>query len=223
MLHALWRSKVVQFDATVTKEHEKAFWFDHAQLTIPRNALVITHNTSVQIAFEGDKRVSVPVENMLTITPYNELHDWVNISWTGLSSNGGGNGKIASTILGNTLFRGKTVIFDRGKEEDKSNIRGRIGFADASACCRASSGKEIDILLSVDSISKGANQSQGGDTNSIQTLLLILIVFSGIGFISTLAVFIINYRHGRAKKLVQEEGVEKLKAPGIGLNLQKLI
>ncbi|CAO3654106.1 unnamed protein product [Mucor hiemalis] len=199
LLNALWHSKLVQFDSAVSLEHEKSFWFDHAQLTIPRSSLTISHNVSIEIAFEGDKRVSIPTENILNIKPFDGMQDWVNVSWTGFSNGGGG--KMASTILGNTLLRGKTVIFDRGREEDPNSFRKRIGFADAAACCRASTGNDVDILLSVDSISKGATHLQDHRANTVQILLIILIVLSGVGFFSTLAVFIINYRHEKSKKL----------------------
>jgi hypothetical protein len=204
---------LVQFDSAVSNEHEKSFWFDHAQLTIPRSSVTISHNASVQIAFEGDRRVSIPIENILNIKPFDELQDWVNISWTGFSNSGGG--KMASTILGNTLLRGKTVIFDRGKEEDASNKRGRIGFADASACCRASSGKDVDILLSVDSVSKSATLSQDHSANTVQILLILLIVLSGIGFFSTLAVFIMNYRHEKSKRAKEQENIDN----GVGISI----
>lgn len=207
LLNALWHSKLVQFDSAVSIEHEKSFWFDHAQLTIPRSSLIIAHNVSVEIAFEGDKRVSIPTENILNIKPFDGMQDWVNVSWTGFSNGGGG--KMASTILGNTLLRGKTVIFDRGREEDPNTFRKRIGFADASACCRASTGNDVDILLSVDSISKGATQLQDHRANTVQILLIILIALSGVGFFSTLAVFIINYRHGKTKKtLLQNQNAQ---------------
>jgi hypothetical protein len=195
---------LVQFDTnTVSKEHEKSFWFDHAQLTIPRNALAISYNVTLQIGFEGDKSVSIPIENILNIKPaFEDMQGWVNVSWTGLSNSGGG--KTASTILGNTLLRGKTVIFDRGKEEDTTS-KSRIGFADASACCRSSSAKDVDILLSVDSVSKAAIQVQDHGGNAVQIFLILLIVLSVIGFFSTLAVFIINHYHEKSKKLKQQD------------------
>lgn len=171
---------MIQFDPVVSKEHEKSFWFDHARLTIPRNAITISHNVSLQIAFQGDQRVSIPIENILNIMPFGE--DWVNISWTGFSNS---DGKMASTILGNTLLRGKTVIFDRG---DKS----RIGFADASACCSPSSGQDVNILLSVESQSKSITLVQDHNENTVQIILITLVALSGIVFLSTLALVIMN-------------------------------
>jgi hypothetical protein len=196
-LNALWHSKLVQFDASVSKEHEKSFWLDHAQLSVPRNALIIANNVSLSIAFEGDKQVSIPIENILNIKPFVEMPDWVNISWTGFSSTGG---HMASTILGSALLRGKTVIFDRGKQEDKKAIS-RIGFADAAACCIDYSANDVDILLSVDSVTKEATLVQNHSANTIQILLILLIALSGVGFFSTLAVFIINYRQEKSKRV----------------------
>ncbi|EPB88455.1 hypothetical protein HMPREF1544_04690 [Mucor circinelloides 1006PhL] len=201
LLHALWHSKLVQFDDSVSKEHEKSFWFDHAQLSLPKNALTISHNASIAIAFEGNKVVSLPIENILNIREFGEqMPDWVNVSWTGFA-NSGGNGNMASTILGNTLFRGKTVIFDRGREEDSAHKRtSRIGFADASACCRASSGKDVDILLSADSVTKISTIHQDHGANTVQICLILLIALSGIGFFSTMAVFMVNNYQEKKKK-----------------------
>jgi hypothetical protein len=199
LLNALWHAKLVQFDASVSKEHEKAFWLDHAQLSVPRNALTIAHNASLVIAFEGNKQVSIPIENILNIKPF--IQDWVNISWTGLSNSGG---HMASTILGNTLLRGKTVIFDRGKEEDKDAVS-RIGFADAVACCKDYTAQDVDILLSVDSVTREATPVENHGANTIQILLIFLIALSGVGFFSTLAVFIINYRQEKRKMLNDQD------------------
>lgn len=138
------------------------------------------HNVSLQIAFEGDHRVSIPIENILNIKPHGQ--DWVNVSWTGFSNS---DGKMASTILGNTLLRGKTVIFDRGGNS-------RIGFADASACCDPSSGQDVNILLSVDSSSNSVPSTQDFHENIVQFVLLMLIGVSGLVFISTLVLVICN-------------------------------
>ncbi|CEP08119.1 hypothetical protein [Parasitella parasitica] len=211
LLYALWHSKLVQFDESVSKEHERSFWLDHAQLSLPKNALTISHNVSVAIAFEGNQVVSLPVENILNIRDFGEqMPDWVNVSWTGFSNSGGG---MASTILGNTLFRGKTVIFDRGREEDAAHKKtSRIGFADASACCRVSSAKDVDILLSVDSVTKVSTMiHQDHAANTVQIGLILLIALSGIGFFSTMAVFLVNsYRERKKKKaaaVVEAEAV----------------
>ncbi|KAI7897220.1 aspartic peptidase domain-containing protein [Mucor mucedo] len=191
LLNALWHSKLVQFDPVVSKEHEKSFWFDHARLTIPRNAITIAHNVSLQIEFEDNNRVSIPIENILNIKPFGQ--DWVNISWTGFSNS---DGKMASTILGNTLLRGKTVIFDRG---DKS----RVGFADAFACCDPSSGQDVNVLLSVDNSSSSIQLIQDRHENTIQIFLLALVGVSTLVFISTLALVISNrYRKTVTEKIV---------------------
>lgn len=191
----------MQFDDSVSKEHEKSFWFDHAQLSLPKNALTISHNVSIAIAFEGNQVVSLPIENILNIRDFGEqMPDWVNVSWTGFS-NSGGSGNMASTILGNTLFRGKTVIFDRGREEDAAHKKmSRIGFADASACCRASSAKDVDILLSVDSVTKVSTVHQNHGANTVQICLILLIALSGIGFFSTMAVFLVSNYQEKKKK-----------------------
>lgn len=201
LLNALWRSRLVQFDDSVSKKHERSFWFDHAQLSLPKNALTISHNVSIAIEFEGNQVVSVPIENILNIRDFGEqMPDWVNVSWTGFS-NSGDSDDTASTILGNTLFRGKTVIFDRGREEDASHKKmSRIGFADASACCRASNAKDIDILLSVDSVTKVSTIHQNHAANTVQICLILLIALSGIGFFSTMAIFLINNYQDKKKK-----------------------
>lgn len=177
----------------VTKEHEKAFWIDHLQLTIPKKSLTISNNVSIAIAFEGNKQVSIPIENILNIKPLNQ--DWMNISWTGFSSAGGD--MMASTVLGNSFLLGKTVIFDRGLEE--LNSHSRVGFADAAACCKSYSTHDVDILLSVDSISTGVVKDQ--NTKTAEIVFFLLVVLSGIGFLLTFILYIVNfYREKRRKK-----------------------
>ncbi|KAG2236816.1 hypothetical protein INT48_007000 [Thamnidium elegans] len=171
LLNALWQAKLVQFDASVSNEHEKSFWFDHAELTIPRSSVSISSNVSLQIAFEGNKKVSIPIENILNIKPFEEMKGWVNISWTGLSSSDSKN--MASTILGNTLLRGKTVIFDRGQKDIEGS---RIGFTDAAGCCKSSSGHDVNILLSVDNVSKAATVVRDHTTSSIHAFLALMIM-----------------------------------------------
>ncbi|KAI9262850.1 aspartic peptidase domain-containing protein [Helicostylum pulchrum] len=169
LLNALWHSKLVQFDASVSNEHEKSFWFDHAELTIPRSSVTISSDVSLQIAFEGNKKVSIPIENILNIKPFEEMKGWVKISWTGLSSSEGKN--MASTILGNTLLRGKTVIFDRGQKDAYAS---RIGFTGAAGCCRSSSGHDVNILLSVDNVSKAATLVRGRLTSTMHAFILLM-------------------------------------------------
>ncbi|KAI9278701.1 aspartic peptidase domain-containing protein [Phascolomyces articulosus] len=146
-LRALWKSNVILFDrAFISPEYERAFWLDHAQLTLPTRAVKIDTRTTVSVSL-GGQLIYIPLENLVKVHPILENEGqtsspaWINISWTGLSHGGGTH--MAGTILGNTLMRGKTTIWDRGA--------GRLGFADAdpNICCQSSSAKDVDTLLSL--------------------------------------------------------------------------
>ncbi|KAI9361370.1 aspartic peptidase domain-containing protein [Pilaira anomala] len=179
LLNALWKAKLVQFDASVSEDHERSFWFDHAQLTLPRSSITIAHNLSLKIAFDEPtgqhKQVSIPIENILNIKPFEAMKGWVNISWTGFSPN---DHPMASTILGNTLLRGKTVIFDRDS---------RIGFTDApsSSCCQPSSGHDVNILLSLDDRQTQTSQKSLALSNILLSTTIIPHLLLAL-FISTL-------------------------------------
>lgn len=133
--------------------------------------MTISSNVSLKIGFEGNKRASVPIENILNIKPFEEMKGWVNISWTGLSTNDGKH--MASTILGNTLLRGKTVIFDRGQQD---TYESRIGFTDAAGCCASSSGHGVSILLSVDNVSQAATVVRDYAANTVQAFFVLTIM-----------------------------------------------
>ncbi|KAF7728542.1 Beta-site APP-cleaving enzyme [Apophysomyces ossiformis] len=136
LLRALWESQIVQFDRrSVSEKYERAFWLDHAMLSVPMDHVTIVANTTVAVSLSG-RNIKIPVENLLTIRPGKD--NFVNISWTGLTKSGHGSKQLASTILGNSLLRGKTVIFDRDTH--------RIGFADAAFCCNESSAQDVNVF-----------------------------------------------------------------------------
>ena len=114
---------------------------DNAQLTVPSRAVRLNTSTTVSVSI-GGKMVPIPLENLIKVHRVLEetRSSWINISWTGLSD--GGNTHTAGTVLGNTLMRGKTTIWDRGGR--------RLGFADVdpAVCCQPSSAKDVDMLLS---------------------------------------------------------------------------
>ncbi|ORY96162.1 aspartic peptidase domain-containing protein [Syncephalastrum racemosum] len=142
LLHALWQSRLVVFDDKVPPEHERAFWLDHARLTLPAHAVRLNRSATFGVTLAdstGDTVVPIAVENLLHIAPVGR--HWVNISWTGLSHGGGT--RVAGTILGNTLLRGRATVWDRGQN--------RLGFSDLrydDLCCQASSADAVDTLIS---------------------------------------------------------------------------
>ncbi|KAI9499175.1 aspartic peptidase domain-containing protein [Zychaea mexicana] len=144
LLMALWKSNVIQFDRRyISPEYERAFWLEHAQLTLPSRAVKLDNRSNVSVSLSG-QAIPIPLENLVKIHPVLEetSMSWINISWTGLSHGGGT--RMAGTILGNTLMRGKTTIWDRGGR--------RLGFAEADpmACCQPSAANAVDKLLSID-------------------------------------------------------------------------
>ncbi|KAI8144699.1 aspartic peptidase domain-containing protein [Fennellomyces sp. T-0311] len=177
-LLALWKSKLIRFDRSyISPEYERAFWLDHAQLTIPSRAVVLDTSTNVSVSLSGQE-IPIPLENLVKIHPLDNHHHqstWINISWAGLSHGGGT--RITGTILGNTLMRGKTTIWDRGA--------GRLGFAevDPSVCCQASSASDVDTLLSPAALEPtGFNDNEiGAGTWFVHGLSLTFIVLACIG------------------------------------------
>ncbi|KAG2224975.1 hypothetical protein INT45_000096 [Circinella minor] len=141
-LNALWKSNVITFDQSfISPEYERAFWMDNAQLTVPSSSVKLNTSTTVSVSL-GGQMISIPLENLIKVNRVMEetRSSWINISWTGLSD--GGNTNMAGTVLGNTLMRGKTTVWDRGGR--------RLGFADVDplTCCQTSSGNDVDRLLS---------------------------------------------------------------------------
>lgn len=138
LLEALWRAKVIRFGNAVSPEHERSFWMDHYQLTIPGNIAILDTNTTVAVSISG-KSIAIPLENLLRVIPVG--NGWVNISWTGLSASKGT--QVAATVLGNTFLRGKTTLWDRAQ--------GRIGFADidSNMCCMDATEKNVTNYFAV--------------------------------------------------------------------------
>jgi hypothetical protein len=200
LLTALWQSKLIQFDAFISEEHEKAFWFQHAILTIPQSALTIANNVTLAIALEQSKQVTIPIANILSIKPSNKTADeWVDVNWVGFSSTP--KGSIASTVLGSSFLRGKTIIFDRGQED--KDIPGRIGFADAAGCCGEFSALDVDILLSVDHVSRLAAKHSYKD--GVRVGLFVLAVITALGLASVVLVLLLNFASAKWVKLRQSK------------------
>ncbi|KAG0164185.1 hypothetical protein DFQ30_010386 [Apophysomyces sp. BC1015] len=178
LLHALWKSKMIQFDRrSVSEEYERSFWLDHAMLTLPMDHVTIVTNASVAVSLSGHQ-VQIPFENLLVVRP--AQNSFVNISWTGLTKSGHGSGHLASTILGNSLLRGKTVVFDRDGYQ--------VGFAEAALCCEGSSAQDVDVFPSTSDVDLDSRE---------QTMTIVVVATFG----ATLALIIAAKLFEYAKKL----------------------
>ena len=139
---------------------------DNAQLTVPTRAVRLDTSTTVSVSI-GGKMISIPLENLIKVHRVLEetRSSWINISWTGLSDSG--NTHMSGTVLGNTLMRGKTTVWDRGG--------GRLGFADVDpiVCCQRSSAKDVDMILSTSPImDKSMRYKTIGGLSSTDIMLL---------------------------------------------------
>lgn len=199
LLEAMWRAQVIRFGDAVSPEHERSFWMDHYQLTIPGNLATLNTSTTVAVSISG-KPINIPLENLIRVIPVG--NGWVNISWTGLSASRGSTHVPAATVLGNTLLRGKATLWDRAEN--------RIGFADVDPklCCMDATEENVTNYFAITHdeapIFDGSPTLSLEAHNALATIAFTLLIFASIctclifGYV--LAVFITHKRNTAAGK-----------------------
>ncbi|CAO3564370.1 unnamed protein product [Mortierella alpina] len=164
LIQSLARSDVVRWSSVIPDEDINNFWFRNAVLRLPRSAFQIsTAARSVEVVLSG---VAIPIytSSFLRIKPVSTSQapaGYVDFWWHGFASStppdaveaeeaSGGAVMPGSvgTILGETLFAGKVVYFERG--QDGANPEdpdfGRIGFGRGKNCFAPADHASVDVL-----------------------------------------------------------------------------
>ncbi|KAF9978503.1 hypothetical protein BGZ73_002168 [Actinomortierella ambigua] len=172
LLRSLASSDVVVWSNVISLEDIRHFWFDNAVLRLPRSAFeVSTKAHAVEVVLSG---VPIPIytSSFLRIKPVpvdEAPPGYVDFWWHGFASStppeaiemesatGGAvlPGSVG-TILGETLFAGKVVYFERGDEDaapGDANF-GRIGFAKGQNCFAPADHASIDVLANQGQLAK---------------------------------------------------------------------
>ncbi|KAF9953951.1 Beta-secretase 2 [Mortierella alpina] len=166
LIQSLARSDVVRWSRVIPDEDINNFWFRNAVLRLPRSAFQIsTAARSVEVVLSG---VAIPIytSSFLRIKPVSISQapaGYVDFWWHGFASStppdaveaeeaSGGAVMPGSvgTILGETLFAGKVVYFERGQDgagpEDPDF--GRIGFGRGKNCFAPADHASVNVFAS---------------------------------------------------------------------------
>ncbi|KAI1315324.1 Beta-secretase 2 [Mortierella claussenii] len=190
LIRSLAQSSVVRWSNRISQEDINNFWFKNAVLRLPRSTFQVdTAARAVEAVISG---VGVPIytASFLKIrpAPQGQAHeDYVDFYWHGFSSStapdaiaqeeaSGGAVMPGSvgTILGETLFTGKVVYFERGNDNAQPGDAdyGRIGFARGKNCFAPADHASVDVLASEGrvAVAKGLGPAHevaaGSDINS---------------------------------------------------------
>ncbi|KAG5462427.1 MAG: hypothetical protein BJ554DRAFT_5225, partial [Olpidium bornovanus] len=130
LVSALYHSDLVKFSPRVPKQYVHDFWFKGNSLRLPSREYAVDPSAGLEVVVDG---VVIPIDvaNVVKVTPYGGSPGYVDIYWAGFSP-GGAQGSGVGTILGETLFVGKVVFFDRVPRPNAP--LGRIGFAEGKDC-----------------------------------------------------------------------------------------
>ncbi|KAG0356349.1 Beta-secretase 2 [Podila minutissima] len=166
LIQALAHSAVIRWSELIPQEDITNFWFKNAVLRLPRSSFQVeTGARAVEVVMSG---VAVPIytSSFLRIKPVPAgiaPPGYVDMWWHGFASStspdqidaehaSGGAVMPGSvgTILGETLFAGKVVYFERGNDQAEPGAPdfGRIGFARGKNCFGPSEHASIDVLAS---------------------------------------------------------------------------
>ncbi|KAF9167408.1 hypothetical protein DFQ26_004738 [Actinomortierella ambigua] len=164
LLRSLASSDVVVWSNRIPEEDIFHFWFDNAVLRLPRAAFeVSTKASAVEVVLSG---VPIPIytSSFLRIKsapPGEAPPGYVDFWWHGFASStppeaveveaAAGGAVIpgsVGTILGETLFAGKVVYFERGDDDASPGDAnfGRIGFGRGQNCFAPADHASIDVL-----------------------------------------------------------------------------
>ncbi|KAG0023021.1 Beta-secretase 2 [Podila clonocystis] len=166
LIQALANSSIILWSELIPQEDITNFWLKNAVLRLPRSSFQVeTGARAVEVVMSG---VAVPIytSSFLRIKPVPAgvaPAGYVDIWWHGFASStapdqieaehaSGGAVMPGSvgTILGETLFVGKVVYFERGNDlaEPGAPDFGRIGFARGKNCFGPSEHASINVLAS---------------------------------------------------------------------------
>ncbi|KAF9188186.1 Beta-site APP-cleaving enzyme [Haplosporangium sp. Z 11] len=164
LIRSLAQSEVVRWSSLIPEQDISNFWFRNAVLRLPRSSFqVSTAARAVEVLLSG---VSIPIytSSFLRIksVPAGQAPPgYVDFWWHGFASSTSpdaieaeqaSGGAVTSgsvgTILGETLFAGKVVFFDRGVDGTKPGDPdyGRIGFARGRNCFASADHTSVNIL-----------------------------------------------------------------------------
>ncbi|KAG0370981.1 Beta-site APP-cleaving enzyme [Gamsiella multidivaricata] len=185
LIQSLAQSQVVRFSKLIPEQDVDNFWFRNAVLRLPRSSFqVSTRARAVEVVISG---VSIPIytSSFLRIRPVpagQAPEGYVDFWWHGFGSStspdaieaeavSGGAvlpGSVG-TILGETLFSGKVVYFERGREDAEPGDAdfGRIGFGRGKNCFASGKHASVDILAS------------GGELAEVEGLSPVRVVATG--------------------------------------------
>ncbi|KAG9065832.1 Beta-secretase 2 [Linnemannia hyalina] len=167
LIDALAQSGVVQWSSLIPEQDVNNFWFRNAVLRLPRSSFrVATMARAVEVVMSG---VAVPIytSSFLRIKPVpsgQAPEGYVDFWWHGFASSTAPDAVEAErasggavmpgavgTILGETLFAGKVVYFERGNEnvhQPGEEDFGRIGFGRGKNCFAPADHRNVDVLAS---------------------------------------------------------------------------
>ncbi|KAH7048939.1 hypothetical protein BKA57DRAFT_39294 [Linnemannia elongata] len=167
LIDALAQSGVVQWSSLIPEQDVNNFWFRNAVLRLPRSSFrVATMARAVEVVMSG---VAVPIytSSFLRIKPVpsgQAPEGYVDFWWHGFASStapdaieaerasgGAVMPGAVGTILGETLFAGKVVYFERGNEnvDQPGEVDfGRIGFGRGKNCFAPADHRNVDVLAS---------------------------------------------------------------------------
>ncbi|KAF9156096.1 Beta-secretase 2 [Linnemannia schmuckeri] len=167
LIDALAQSGIVQWSTLIPEQDVNNFWFRNAVLRLPRSSFrVATMARAVEVVMSG---VAVPIytSSFMRIKPVpsgQAPEGYVDFWWHGFASStapdaieaerasgGAVMPGAVGTILGETLFAGKVVYFERGNEnvqQPGEEDFGRIGFGRGKNCFAPADHRNVDVLAS---------------------------------------------------------------------------
>ncbi|KAF9116266.1 Beta-secretase 2 [Mortierella sp. AM989] len=164
LIRSLAQSQVVKWSSLISEQDINNFWFRNAVLRLPRFAFeVSTAARAVEVVISG---VSIPIYTssflkIKTIPEGQAPEGYVDFWWHGFASSTSPNAIDAEaasggavmpgsvgTILGETLFTGKVVYFERGNDDAAPGDAdyGRIGFARGKNCFAPANHNSVNVL-----------------------------------------------------------------------------
>ncbi|KAF9935455.1 Beta-site APP-cleaving enzyme [Linnemannia zychae] len=166
LIDALAQSDVIQWSSLIPEQDINNFWFRNAVLRLPRSSFrVATKARALEMIISG---VAIPIYTasflrIKSVPAGQAPNGYVDFWWHGFASSTApdaidaerASGGVVTpgavgTILGETLFAGKVVYFERGNEHAQSGDAdfGRIGFARGKNCFAPADHRNVDVLAS---------------------------------------------------------------------------
>ncbi|KAG0056795.1 Beta-site APP-cleaving enzyme [Gryganskiella cystojenkinii] len=172
LIQSLASSGIVKWSSLIPEQDVQNFWFKNAVLRLPRSSFeIVTQARAVEVVLSG---IDIPIYTssflrIKTVPPGQAPAGYVDFWWHGFASStspdaveaeheSGGAVMPGSvgTILGETLFAGKVVYFERGNDDAEPGDAdfGRIGFARGQNCFGPSTHSSVDVLAAQGELAK---------------------------------------------------------------------